>query len=297
MKIGSRGEYTIYVTKSDGSIKQKLHFPNLITNIGLEQMANNNDWLLYCRVGSGSSAPEYTDTQLVNQIASFGPHSAVSDFTQTTPPYRTHSFKRYTFPVGTVTGNISEIGVGWGATGNTLFSRALILDSLGNPTSITVLSDESLVVEYRHYYYLPDSDWTGEVTLTGNIGGVYDIIGRAANALDDRNNSARYAQTNTGSVGIGGTTAGVSINDIAAVTSSPGNLTGSGVGRSAVVIGPTTVRHTMVVPPTVGNSGIRSVLIQMGNSAFQYQFDPPIPKTSDDTVTLNFDLSWGRYAE
>src|SRR5690606_22222525 len=118
-------------------------FPNLITDSGLDLLAAGslNSVVGKCWVGSGNSAPSVTDTALESEIASTTNATSSSFANNSGPPdYYSYAVKVFRFSTGVAAGNISEVGVG--ATNNTLFSRALVLDSEGNPTSITVLADE-----------------------------------------------------------------------------------------------------------------------------------------------------------
>src|SRR5690606_13285763 len=66
-----------------------------------------------------------------------------------------------------------EIGTGWTASGETLFSRALVKDEAGNPTAITVLEDEQLRVTWEHRRYWKTEIESGVVINEGNKGGTY----------------------------------------------------------------------------------------------------------------------------
>src|SRR5690606_24898680 len=74
---------------------------------------------------------------------------------------------------GAVVGNVAEIALCRGTTGipnnsTPIFNRARVVDEMGNPTTITVLSDEFLEVIYEITLYTIDGA-TG--TLTINIDG------------------------------------------------------------------------------------------------------------------------------
>lgn len=138
-------------------------FPNLITNAGLDLLigsgaAGGAAYARWCHVGSGSAAPSVTDVALQAQIASVSraqqagaggaPNSNVA------PRFSGVNFT-WQFGQGAAAGNLSEIGVGPTSTG-ALFSRALIKDSSGNPTTITVLPIEFLTVTYQlRFYFTP----------------------------------------------------------------------------------------------------------------------------------------------
>ena len=107
-------------------------------------------------VGTGSTPPAATDTALENQIASTDTvtdhsHSYSYDEQSDTLMFATVSTR--SFPIGGVVGNISEVGVDFSSSfapwaGRFLQSRALIRDSQGDPTTISLGAEDQLVVVY-----------------------------------------------------------------------------------------------------------------------------------------------------
>lgn len=110
-------------------------FPNLITDQGLNQMGTLATWLNACQVGSGSTVPAVSDTQLVTRVAGTTTIQSTVQGIQSTPPYYASRTRTYRFAAGVATGTLSEVGVGTTATVGNLYSRALILDGAGNPTT------------------------------------------------------------------------------------------------------------------------------------------------------------------
>jgi hypothetical protein len=155
-------------------------FPNTILNAGRNVMASRGDWMNNCQVGTDNTAPSQSDTSML------GYHAGTTDITDTlngqasSSPYYGWKRRVYRFAVGTVAANLSEVGIGWGTSGSTLVSRALILDPiLQTPATITPLIDEMLEVTYELRYYAPTADvTTPSVTLNGVT---YDTVTRAAN--------------------------------------------------------------------------------------------------------------------
>ena len=143
------GWFKIEATRPDGTRRVLADwFPNLILNGGLDRMGANPDYLSWCQVGSGSTAPVAAQTALVNRIAGTSTQQNNVSGAQASAPYYGWYRRTYRFAQGVAAGNLSEVGVGW-ATSGSLFSRALILDGGGSPTTITVLSDEVLDVTYE----------------------------------------------------------------------------------------------------------------------------------------------------
>ena len=155
---------------STGKVTHDSEFNNVILSQFLNQLNNqnlvasfgNSDTrfsMSFCAVGDGTTAPDGNQTGLENELAitnaNFGnPEFRTSSYTyDTTTPgseFLDHSITiRYTFDVGAVVGTIAEIGIRNGSlAGNLFMSRALIEDQAGNPTTITVLATEQLIVDY-----------------------------------------------------------------------------------------------------------------------------------------------------
>lgn len=298
-KIEARthGEVAGYFTLSTNKRGVIAEFPNLITNGGLDRMGASADWLSACQVGSGTTTPNVNDSALASRIAGSNLVVATASGAQSSLPYYAWRRNTYRFAQGVATGNIGEVGVGWATTGS-LFSRARVLDSGGNPTTISVQADETLDVTYEFRYYPKTTDDTGTVTLTGNIGGVYGWVMRASNVTTDW----QIAQ--------GGTTQGSAATavfrtgEIGAVTASPsGTLSGAiAVSTSAYSTG--SYERAFTVTAGLGEAnlvgGIRSLFISpMGLGAFQFRFglqgtDATIPKTNQDVLSIIVKHSWAR---
>lgn len=273
-------------------------FPNLILDQGLNQMATSGTYLNACQVGSGATPPANGQTALSSLVAGTTTRPVNTTSTASSPPYYVAQNVTFRFAEGAAAGNLAEVGVGTAVSGTTLFSRSLIKDSSGNPTTITILSDESLDVIYQLRYYIPSSDITGTIIATGNIGGSYDYILRAANAttVSDANGwKLSYPQnlSTTNNVGF------------MAFDGPIGVITGAPSGTAAVISRPTSLSYvsnsfyidrliTASASQANLSGGIRSILAQLGVGIYQIEFDPPIPKTSSDVVQLTLRVSWGR---
>lgn len=271
---------------------------NLILDQGLNTMATSASYLTACQVGTGSTAPAVGQTALVTRIA--GTTTKPSNVTSVSggAPYYVAQTVTYSFAQGVATGNLSEVGFGTATTGTTLFSRALIKDAMGNPTTLTVLSDESLEVTYEFRYYAPPSDVTGTIVATGNIGGTYDYILRPANV-----------STLSGSVGwtlpSGQTLSGTNSSGYRALNGDIGPITGLPSGTGGDMSNPASASYTSgsfvldrIITATAAQAnlsgGVRSMQLKLGVGMYQIQFDPPIPKTSVDVIQLTLRLSWAR---
>ncbi|KQQ60166.1 hypothetical protein ASF84_05520 [Pseudomonas sp. Leaf127] len=295
------GFYTLTIFKADknGEIipdsgRQPVPtFRNLITNGGLDRMGASGDYTYACQVGSGSTPATATDGSLVSRIA--GTTSLLSNITGASPssPYYAHTTLNYQFSAGIATGNISEVGVGWGVTGS-LFSRALIVDGSGSPTTITVLADEILQVSYQIRYYAPTVDVSGSLSING---GTVNWVSRAAAA-----NSEQYWR-GAGYISEALSTDGLYVRafdgEINALTT--GSPAGASAQRSSVLdtaysAGSYARAGTVTWGIADANfaTGIKSVLVKKGIGSYQIGFSTPIMKTNTQTLTLTFTHSWAR---
>ena len=283
------GWFKIEAIRPDGTRRVLADwFPNLILNGGLDRMGENGDYLNWCQVGSGSTAPIAAQTALVNRIAGTNTHQASVAGAQASAPYYGWYRRTDRFAAGVAAGNLSEVGVGW-ATSGSLFSRALILDGGGNPTTITVLSDEVLDVTYELRRYPGTVDLTGTVVLDGVT---HNWVSRAAGVTDSR----YWAGTSEMALDWPRAYNG----DIGAVTA----LTPSGTSGtlSATLLAYSSGSYTRATTVSAGlndsnlSGGIRSILISSysGVGSYQIQFDPAIPKDNTKVLSLTIQHSWAR---
>jgi hypothetical protein len=152
--------------------------PNLITDAGLDRWGTGNI-ITHCCVGSGNTAPAVGDTALVAHVASAAVVNTSTGSLGTTPYYGYKVFVATFSPPGS-NHNLSEIGWAWASGGGSLWSRALIKDGGGTPTTITWLAAETLIVTYELRNYPPLSDTVIEGASI--FGETYDLTIRAAYA-------------------------------------------------------------------------------------------------------------------
>ena len=286
------GWFKIEATRPDGTRRVLADwFPNLILNGGLDRMGANADYLDWCQVGSGSTAPVATQTALVNRIAGTNTVQSSVGGAQASAPYYGWFRLTYRFAQGVAAGNLSEVGVGW-ATSGSLFSRALILDGGGSPTTITVLSDEALDVTYELRRYPGTVDLTGTVVLDGVT---HNWVSRVAGVTDG------LVWAGTGAMALN---AAQSFNgDIGAVTASAPSGT-SGI-LSVTTLAYSSGSYTRATTVSAGlndsnlSGGIRSILITSyfvgtGAGRYQIQFNPAIPKDNTKVLSLTIQHTWAR---
>lgn len=146
------GAFELIVRDAEtGDAKRCLRFDNLILNSGLNGYFEAKfGTFTYCAVGNGTSTPSPTDVALSSPVAYSSTYGAWTGIAPVAPDYVMEARSSYRFNAGTINGNITEIGVCATQTSanNTFWCRALILDEHGQPTSLTVLSNEYLDVVY-----------------------------------------------------------------------------------------------------------------------------------------------------
>lgn len=272
-------------------------FPNLITDNGLDRLANGswvrtngNNLFGTCFVGSGNAAPANSDTSLVSQVAKTSNGAGSSYYTlgnSGAPDYYTFKRVAWSFSAGAAAGNLAEVGFSTTSTDTDLCSRALILDAGGSPTTITIDASEILTVYYELRVYPPLIDFTGTA-------GAYSYTAR----------SAEVGNSNRWDPGINGMAAGTGASNVAydgaigAVTGLPSGASDP-VGTEAsgsYTPGSYALSYTQTIPISDANfgTGIKSLLIYGGPFAFQVEFDTAINKTSSDNVDLGWTVSWSR---
>ena len=300
MKInaGVSGHFTMMTTNTKtGEQKVVASFPNLILDAGLERMGTGN-YLDVCRVGSGTSLPTVLQTQLDAKIASTDTVQTQPRGAQATPPYYGWRRKTFRFAAGTATGNLSEVGVGWGniTTDNFLFSRALILDGGGLPTTINVLADEVLDVIYELRLYPPLTD----TVVTGlDLGlSTHDVTIRAGRVTDGNywgKGLGRLVNFNV--TGFSYTTYAYN-GGIGAITATPsGSQSGLNVAEASYAANSREQKGVLTCSLNEANlaGGILAIETPTTLGTYQFGFSPAIAKDATRVLKLDLKVSWSRY--
>ena len=283
-----------------GSRKLKADwFRNLILDQGFNLLAVSEQFMNACQVGSGSTSPAPGDSALAARVAGTSTIAGSSVARGSTAPYYVALTRTYRFATGVATGNLSEVGVGE-TINSGLFSRSLIKDPMGAPTTITVLSDESLDVTYEFRYYAPGSDVTGSIVATGSIGGTYDYTMRAANVTLNANSDIFGW-----SLPVGQNAPVFNSSSFRAYSGAIGPVTGSPSGTEVALSGVSPRSYAngsfvldwdvnALAPNANIAGGIKSMMVKLGIGTYQIEFTPAIPKTATDVVQLTLRLSWAR---
>ena len=289
INAGSALEYKVPVTG---------WFDNLITNTGLDLFGvlpiGTPGYIRTCMVGSSNTPPQFTDLAMGSLLGSKVLHSAHTASNSSSPEYYRQVVLTYRLDAGVGTGNISEVGLGYSTVSGKLFSRALVLDDIGNTVTISKGADEILDITYAFRVYPVLTDFTGSFTLTGNKGGSYNYTGRVANV-------GTIMQTSTGqphTLIFGNPSITAYNGSISSITGIPaGTASGSSSTIPAYVNGSYNTNFTATFSVAQGNlsGGIKSLQVQGGQMTWQIEFDTAIPKTSSDTLSITGNISWGRY--
>jgi hypothetical protein len=126
----------------DGKLINKIVVSNLLTNVGLAQMAGLINGVVatpftYVAVGTGTTAPSVTDTALVSEVMRV---SATVSRTTTSVPNDTATWSAvFSF---TASYALSEAGIFDASTGGNMLSRVTY------PT-LNVVSGDSLVINWK----------------------------------------------------------------------------------------------------------------------------------------------------
>lgn len=302
VQVGLKGHFTIRVAHGDGSVDE-YKFDNLITNSGMDSIGNSafssasvNYSLAnqQCAVGTGNTAPAFTDTALTAFLAGTAITNVATSLTST---YGSNVYT-YAFAQGAVVGNIAEVGTGTtGSGGNlgTMFNHALILDGGGHPTTIPCTAIDQLTVTYEVDVYWPTTDTL--VNLTDSYTGAnYTVTCRAAQTTSGSwwggyginiycaNNPAWYSITGyTGALG--------------PITGQPSSQINSNTPytRGSYTSGSYSRTDTVTIPYSTWNGNLTAFMWTSGLGTFQFGFSPYIPKTNTQSLTLTRSITWARY--
>lgn len=311
VKLG--GQFRL-VTSKDAECKQVVKdtgfFDNLITNTGMNRIGtvttNTVSSISAFRdlcgrfvVGSGSAEPQFTDTALQNPVAfASSDVSLVSESSN----YERGWYEitvRHQFGQGQAAGNLSEIGIQRTSASGPLWSRALILDGQGNPTTITVLPDDFLTCYYTLRIMIPKEDVVFNIDVDYSEDGIVPTVvtGRPLNANSSSTTSGWGLQTVITAVGY--VLLEFYTGGLAAPTASTplGSHIETASGFSVVPY--VTDSFERYVTRTFGlddfnSQELRTAVINALMGCWQIEFDPPLQKNNTQTMQVTFGYSWAR---
>ena len=281
MRFGVSGQFRLEV--AGGATTE--WFDNLITDAGLDQIGLG-DYLTWCALGTGSTAPAPSDTGLDTLLVT------TNNLTSSSTEAGKHTV-RFVFPAGTATGLLTEVGIGWTLEGTPLFSRAVL------PEALEVKATQSLTVRYELTLTPPATDEVYQITLTGGV--LTTCTARAAYV----GNSANWAWGLSGTkieFALGPDSAPINYDGAIGLTSASPSGTAAPCS-SRVLEGYVPGSHCLEMEGRWnldrGNfqeaAGTAATLVLTnGYGAYQIGFDPPLIKTCYDTLKLTYRVSWSR---
>src|SRR5690554_2382185 len=314
VKLGGRFRL---VTSKDAECKQVVEdtgfFDNLITNTGMNRIGevttNSNNsissfWALCGQfvVGSGSAEPQFTDTSLQNPVA-FGSGVPVLDSESSNYERGWYEITvQHQFGQGQAAGNLSEIGIQHTSASGPLWSRALILDGQGNPTTITVLPDDFLTCYYTLRIMIPKVDAVFNIDVDYDEDGIVPTVvtGRPLEA-DNSNPMSGWGLQTAATSGSGGRailqfyTGGLAVP----TANNPLGSAASGLTGTFSTIPYVTDSFERYVTRTNGlnehnSQELRTARLNALMGCWQIEFDPPLQKDNTQTMQVTFGYSWAR---
>lgn len=296
-KIGALFKLVVRKQHDDSIVKETDFFHNLVLDTGLNRMSVGT-WIDRCCVGSSNITPSNTQVALQGFVASTTAYNSDNSGLVSTSPCYLWVRRTWRFAVGVATGNISEVGLGW--SNANLWNRALVKDINGNPTTITVLSDEYLdvVSEIRVY---PAEVLSGSFNLldkTGALISAHTYTGKPyLNAVSWTTSEVKINDGSSPSPNY------VFSGDIGATVTSQPSGSYQRPSVSNIASSHPTARSAKSVitfsPSEANGFAHKSFLIANtllgSNNGFQIQISPTISKTASQTLKYNFTLSWDRY--
>lgn len=294
------GRFKMVVRKPSGEVRgATTEFDNLILDAGLRYLLDGKDKMLrFCIVGASSLVEQPTDTSMPQKInAAIANSSARASGDAESPGRVVQSFYAL-FRAGQATGVIAEVGMSPVATptpSSPLFSRTLIRDSAGRPTTLTVAPDEELEV---YYELSAQTDPEGQTFTLPLSSGVHTGIVRpqGVRARDTGTTLANGSVCLPAFSVFSGPSARISTSDDGPY----GTRTRLGAGSTATRAPSENLTHrdvTYVLDKTEGNHPEGFAAMSVGQLCFtqlQISFDPPIPKTADQTFSFVLRYSIGR---
>lgn len=308
LMLGVEGWFTLRAVRRSGRVARQRSFRasgtfhNLITTLGLNRFGGEpaGNVYRYCHVGTGTTPPANSDTQLVAFLANLSTdYPATSQSNSGSPDYYSSLIMKWTSAIGALgNNNLTEVGISGQTTNGLLFSRELIRDSGGDPTSFPIDTDEQLEVTYELRIYPKLTDTEAEITIGSTT---YDTITRPL-AIS---NTTYWCPVSPGA--FSGNTSPVSGNtgirlfsgDLVSITSAINSLTGS-LGETTSVSQDSYGNNnfyrdaTATWDITSGNGNIKSAQWRFGCCVFQTSYDPVIVKTNVQSLSLRQRMAWAR---
>lgn len=292
-----QGFMKLVAGKLDGTTRDLTEwFPNLITNSGLNGMGANGTFVAGAHVGTGSATPLVTDTALQSFLAGTLTQQSFASGVSGVAPYFGWSRVTFRFGVGAAAGNLTEVGMSSIGTTGGLFSRALILDLFGVPTTVTVLTDEYLDVSYELRCYAPDTTTSYSVVISGVT---YAVQTRASRVTTPQAWAPSFTGVDSRPLG-GSVFHIVTDGGLGVVTASPSGISDVTVSITRQPYSTNSNHRDFLMSASLDQAnligGIRSSEFFTSVGSFQNEFNPKIPKDNTKVLSLLYRVSWARYS-
>ncbi len=298
------GSFSVQVIRNGKVIKELPRSKNLITRGGMDTLELFGNYL---HVGTGGTAPVFADTSLEAFLAA----SNTSGWTSNTSiltgtDYLKEAQNIYTFDVGAVVGNLTELGVATAQSEvSDIQTRALFKDGIGDPTTITVTADDQLVVTYFVQKTISMVPFVSSISAT--IDGVpttidYTVRPCISSVGDSGSGSTQpaslYQSVSTSNLYMFANDANrisvAPVTFIPTLIDSGGDSSPEGTHVVSLTATGNEVVHTMVLGITLANFVWGAATFSTTNNGsnsnvfFQIEFDGPnyITKTASDSVTF-----------
>lgn len=295
------------VCRLDTGFQKNLVLDNLFNRLIAVPGTTINGWATgssashTCFVGTGATTPVPEDTELDTLLASQNQTSGTVpsglSLSDDGVNYEHEVTRVFEFTEGAVVGNLAEVGTRIGVASGNLDTRALILDTEGDPTVITLFADDKLIVTHKFTTKIKSTVTTSIITkesvdYTFNLK-PYDI--------DTTSNPTFFTALNSLRVGLGShviaqlystITFGDVINGVSgsdATNASSGQVC-TPIGN--VIGGEFSGDFSMAIPASTGNvpggevGGFYYRSGAVGNQGFQVQISPPVLKDADKKLTF-----------
>lgn len=264
--------------------------PNMIVKAGLNAVGGGATLIHQCCIGTNSTTVTFNDTGLGAQIAATTTIQSSTYGAASSAPYYRWYRKTFRFAQGAAAGNLAEVGMK--TSSGTLFSRALIVDSAGVPTTLSILEDEYLDVTYELRTYIDATDKVQTIVINGDT---YTVTLRAA----DITSSSSYQDQGITSSLSSSTTQYFCSGYIGSVVNSP---SGASYGHGRSLRGnyiTDSFERTFTTSAGLNYSnyagGIQALYIQTSQGNFQAGFVPALPKNNYMIITIDLTVGWGVY--
>ena len=304
--VGFAGEYRAVVSSSDGEVIYDSGYQrNLILNQGLNFFGGTkgSEFNQGCVIGSGNTTPAITQTLLDSFVAGVSSGTDLTrDYSYVDKGdglYRLWEQKKYRF-AGLVDKNISEVGLVsqyYSPSSYYLTTRALIKDSAGLPTTITVRDGEVLDIYYKIHKVIDVTDKDFVVNMSDGDGGLvpYNVKVRPCDVGNSYWGVVHSSSNVDDEVYYG-------ISNLSAINSRPVPLNTAPMSQVAYVEMSNERIYNCNFRLDDAVQGVKTISSYSYGYLYRYQMqytkvsdDTMISKTNRHTLTLPFKIKWGRF--